>query len=63
VAEDDAGIVGGLANTASQIGGSIGLAVLTTVAVGGYHLVFLGAAALGPAIALVSALLPRSSRT
>lgn len=29
---DDAGIVGGLANTASQVGGSIGLAVLTTVA-------------------------------
>lgn len=62
VAADDAGIVGGLANTASQVGGSIGLAVLTTVAVGGYDVVFLVAAALGPAIALVSALLPRSSR-
>ncbi|MFD7157668.1 MFS transporter [Kribbella sp. NPDC059898] len=55
----DAGIVGGLANTASQVGSSVGLAVLTTVGAGGYDRVFLVAAALGPAIALVSALLPR----
>ncbi|MEK8104027.1 hypothetical protein NKG94_00950 [Micromonospora sp. M12] len=32
VPEGDAGIVGGLANTASQIGGSVALAVLATVA-------------------------------
>ncbi|NUW46613.1 MFS transporter [Nonomuraea rhodomycinica] len=32
VAEGDAGIVGGLATTASQVGGSVGLAVLATVA-------------------------------
>lgn len=55
----DAGIVGGLANTASQVGSSVGLAVLTTVGAGGYDRVFLVAAALGPGIALVSALLPR----
>ncbi|MFI5696525.1 MFS transporter [Kribbella sp. NPDC051586] len=64
VAEGDAGIVGGLANTASQVGGSVGLAVLTTIANGnsstGYDRVFLVAAGLGVGIALVSALLPRS---
>jgi MFS family permease len=70
----DAGIVGGLANTASQVGGSVGLAVLATAASArarteagegspaalatGYDLVFLMAAALGLAIALVSLLLP-----
>ncbi|WP_243716364.1 MFS transporter [Actinomadura darangshiensis] len=72
VAEGDAGIVGGLANTASQVGGSVGLAVLATIAgtkaetgsspaalASGYDLVFLVAAGLGLAIALVSALLPR----
>jgi EmrB/QacA subfamily drug resistance transporter len=32
VPEGDAGIVGGLANTASQVGGSVGLAVLATAA-------------------------------
>jgi EmrB/QacA subfamily drug resistance transporter len=59
VPEGDAGVVGGLANTASQIGGSIGLAVLTTI--GSFGSVFLAAAGLGVAIALVSTLLPRSS--
>jgi EmrB/QacA subfamily drug resistance transporter len=76
VPEGDAGIIGGLANTASQVGGSVGLAVLATVAgaraameaggsarpvalAAGYDLVFLSAAGLGVAIALVSALLPR----
>ncbi|WP_406047384.1 MFS transporter [Kribbella sp. NBC_00889] len=68
VPESDAGIVGGLANTASQVGGSIGLAALTTAAgrpaslADGYDLVFLVAAALGAAIAVVSALLPRHQR-
>jgi len=74
VPESDAGIVGGLANTASQVGGSVGLAILTTVAgaatvdgrpasfAEGYDLVFLVAAALGVAIAVVSALLPRHQR-
>jgi MFS family permease len=70
VPEGDAGIIGGLANTASQVGGSIGLAVLATVAgasmkagasspAAGYELVFLIAAGLGLAIAVVSLLLPR----
>jgi EmrB/QacA subfamily drug resistance transporter len=74
--EGDAGIIGGLANTASQVGGSIGLAVLATAAgaraaaeadadspaalAAGYDLVFLIAAGLGLAIAAVSALLPHS---
>ncbi|MFI0446685.1 MFS transporter [Actinomadura sp. 6N118] len=76
--EGDAGIVGGLANTASQLGGSVGLAVLATVAsaktqmeaggsspaaalAAGYDRVFLLAAGLGVAIAVVSLLLPRNS--
>ncbi|MFG6195291.1 MFS transporter [Nonomuraea sp. JJY05] len=72
VPEGEAGIVGGLANTASQVGGSIGLAVLATAAASqaagsspvdalaaGYDLVFLMAAGLGLAIAAVSLLLPR----
>ncbi|GAA2323077.1 MFS transporter [Nonomuraea roseoviolacea subsp. roseoviolacea] len=79
VAGGDAGIVGGLANTASQVGGSVGLAVLATVAgieassqaggssspaalAAGYDLVFLVAAGLGLAIAVVSLLLPRHRR-
>jgi EmrB/QacA subfamily drug resistance transporter len=73
--EDDAGIVGGLASAASQVGGSVGLALLATAAsarvaaeVGGgspaalatgYDRVFLLAAWLGLAIAVVSLLLPR----
>ncbi len=67
----DAGIVGGLANTASQVGGSIGLAVLATAAgtratgssptalAEGYDLVFLVAAGLGLALAAVSLLFRR----
>jgi len=67
----DAGVVGGLANTASQVGGSIGLAVLATAAstratgssptalAEGYGLVFLVAAGLGLALAAVSLLLRR----
>jgi MFS family permease len=74
--EGDAGIIGGLANTASQVGGSIGLAVLATAAgaraaveadatspaalAAGYDLVFLIAAGLGLAIAVASAMLPHS---
>jgi MFS family permease len=73
----DAGIIGGLANTASQVGGSVGLAVLATAAsartrmeaggpspaaplAAGYDLVFLAAAGLGLAIAVVSVLLPHA---
>ncbi|GAA3828350.1 MFS transporter [Sphaerisporangium flaviroseum] len=76
VPEGDAGVIGGLANTASQVGGSVGLAVLATAAgaraameaggsspaaalAAGYDLVFLMAAGLGLAIAVVSLLLPR----
>ncbi|GAA3381844.1 MFS transporter [Cryptosporangium minutisporangium] len=70
--DGDAGIVGGLANTASQVGGSLGLAVLATAgsaraasaagesaAASGYSLDFLLAAGLAVAIALASVLLPR----
>ena len=77
VPEGDAGIIGGLANTASQVGGSVGLAVLATAAsaraatqaggsspaaahAAGYDLVFLMAAGLGLAIAVVSVLLPQA---
>jgi hypothetical protein len=75
--EGDAGIISGLANTASQVGGSIGLAVLASAAgaragmevgggstaaalAAGYNLVFLMAAGLGLAIAVVSVLLRRA---
>jgi MFS family permease len=79
VPDGDAGIIGGLANTASQVGGSVGLAVLATAAsaraamqaggssptaalAAGYDLVFLAAAGLGLAIAVISLLLPRHRR-
>lgn len=79
VPEGDAGIIGGLANTANQLGGSVGLAVLATAAsakataaaggspptaavAAGYDLVFLMAAGLGLAIAVVSLLLPQHRR-
>lgn len=69
--EGDTGTVGGLANTASQVGGSIGLGVLASAAsaraatevagrstatalAAGYDLVFLMAAGLGVAIAVVA---------
>jgi EmrB/QacA subfamily drug resistance transporter len=75
----DAGIIGGLANTTSQVGASVGLAVLATAAsaraameaggsspaaalAAGYDLVFLVAAGLGLAIAVVSVLLSRHRR-
>ncbi|MGI8506235.1 MAG: MFS transporter [Solirubrobacteraceae bacterium] len=72
--DGDAGIIGGLANTASQVGGAIGLAALATAAsaeaggsspaalAAGYDLVFLIAAGLGLAIAAVTVLLPRPRR-
>jgi EmrB/QacA subfamily drug resistance transporter len=78
VAERDAGIIGGLANTAGQVGGSVGLAVLATAAgardatraasspaaalAAGYDLVFLMAAGLGLAIAALTLVLPRHRR-
>ncbi|WP_371778644.1 MFS transporter [Streptosporangium subroseum] len=79
VPEGAAGIIGGLAQTANQVGGSIGLAVLATAAGAraamegggsspaaalavGYDLVFLMAAGLGLAIAVVGLLLPRHRR-
>jgi EmrB/QacA subfamily drug resistance transporter len=74
--EGDVGIIGGLANTASQAGGSLGLAVLATAAAAGadggssaaalaagYDLVFLMAAGFGLVIAAVSFLLPRPGRS
>ena len=73
--EVDAGIIGGLANIAGQVGGAVGLAVLATAAnaraetrlgdvskaalASGYSLVFLIAAAIGAVLALCSPLLPR----
>jgi EmrB/QacA subfamily drug resistance transporter len=78
VPEGDAGIIGGMAVTANQVGGSVGLAVLATAAsaraamtaggsspaalAAGYDRVFLIAAGLGLAIAVVSLLLPRHRR-
>ena len=75
VPEGDAGMIGGLVNTASQVGGSVGLAVLATVAsakaathavevpvdtlAAGYDRVFVVAAGLGVAIAVISLALPR----
>ncbi len=74
IPDDAAGAVGGLANTASQVGGSLGLALLATVAgsqsgsgidssvmattPSGYSNVFYVAAGFALAIAAVSALLP-----
>jgi MFS transporter len=71
----DIGIVGGLANTASQVGGSIALAVYATAAAAnhsasalpetpasGYELVFDLAAGVALAIATVSLLLPARQR-
>lgn len=62
----DAGVVGGVAATAQQVGGSIGLAVLATVAgtagattpATGYDRVFLVAAGLAVALAATALLLP-----
>lgn len=51
VAERDTGIVGGLASTAMQVGGSIGLAVLATVASSGAVAQAVGSS---PAAALVT---------
>ncbi|MET7461169.1 MFS transporter [Nonomuraea sp. NPDC005501] len=72
VPDRDAGAIGGLAQTAGQAGGSLGLAVLATAATqtaaggsspvalaAGYDRVFLIAAGLGLAIAATSLLLPR----
>lgn len=53
--DGDAGTVGGLANTAGQVGSSLGLAALT--AVGAYEHVFLAAAGLAVIIALLATLL------
>jgi hypothetical protein len=62
VGEGDAGTVGGLATTASQVGGSVGLAALSAAAgTDGYRTVFLIAAATGAAIAAASPLLPRGA--
>ena len=73
--EGDAGTIGGLASTSSQVGGSVGLATLATAAsaraaaggsspaaalAAGYDLVFLMAAGISLAIAVVSVLLPQA---
>lgn len=75
VPPNDAGIVSGLAATTNQVGGSIGLAVLATIAsdwtqthhgghsraalASGYDVVFLVAAGFALAIALLTVVLPR----
>jgi EmrB/QacA subfamily drug resistance transporter len=75
----EAGIIAGLANTASQVGGSVALAVYATVAsarataegsghsptalAAGYGQVFLLAVGVGLVIAAVSLLLPRHRHT
>ncbi|MEV4510036.1 MFS transporter [Dactylosporangium sp. NPDC049525] len=56
VPDGDAGTAGGLASTASQVGGSIGLAVLATA--GGYAVVFGLAAGFALAVAAIGLLLP-----
>ncbi|WP_433334967.1 MFS transporter [Spirillospora sp. CA-294931] len=76
VPEDDAGIIGGLAQTATQVGGSVGLAVLASAAgtkaatedspaalAAGYDLAFLMAAALALTLALAALRLPRHHRS
>lgn len=71
VPEGDAGVAGGLAATAQQVGGSIGLAALTTVAgtgasvaglAAGYGRVFLVAAGLALVVAALALLLPGRPR-
>ncbi len=67
VGPDDAGIAGGLATTAGQVGGAVALAVYATVAgppPHGYRPVFLLAAGVAVAIAAAGLLLPaRPDRT
>jgi hypothetical protein len=75
VPSSDAGVIAGLANTASQVGGAVALAVFATAASArataaggtdspaalsaGYGLVFLLAGSVALAIAAISLLLPR----
>jgi MFS family permease len=67
--ESDAGVVSGVFNTAQQVGGSLGVAVLTTLAASrtgnshgvqaltdGYHLAWQAATALGAASIVVAAI-------
>ncbi|MGW5329721.1 MFS transporter [Streptomyces sp. NPDC004014] len=76
VAKDDSGVAGGLVNTTRQVGGAIGLAVLTTVAgtvtsaahrphlealTEGYRTAFAISAAVLVATALLASLLTRSN--
>lgn len=74
----DAGLVSGLFNTAQQVGGALGLALLTTLAAGrtgtgpasqtaqaltsGYHLAWAAGAVLGAAATAVAVIVLRSPR-
>ncbi|WP_458690588.1 MFS transporter [Nocardia tengchongensis] len=61
--DGDAGIVGGLAGTANQVGGSIGLAIFATVAGANaaYGHVFLAAAGIASVIAVVASTVMKST--
>jgi hypothetical protein len=54
VSEDDAGLASGLFNTAQQVGGSLGLAILSTLAASQTSSVLRGAGAAGALAARVS---------
>jgi MFS family permease len=76
VSNDRAGLAGGLINTTQQIGGAIGLAVITTVAVGhagavhtassvdgGFRVALLVAAAIGAVATITSMWFPKRQGT
>lgn len=62
--DGDAGIVGGLAGTANQVGGSIGLAIFATIAgSAAYGPVFAAAAGIAVVIAVIAAALMKATES